>query len=42
MAGSATTLLSNTETELGMAVTSHTRDTLNRSTFDNVEVRVAR
>jgi hypothetical protein len=42
MAGSASTMLSNTQTELGIVVTSHTRDTLNRSTFDNVDVRVAR
>jgi hypothetical protein len=41
MAGSAATMLSDTQTELGIAVTSHTRDTLNRSTFDNVDVRVA-
>jgi hypothetical protein len=40
--GSAATMLSNAQTELGIAVTSHTRDALNRSTFDSVEARLAR
>jgi len=38
--GTATAALSKIQTELGMVVNSHDTGTTNRSTFDNVEVRV--
>jgi hypothetical protein len=38
--GTATAALSKTQTELGIVVNSHDTGTTNRSTFDNVEVRV--
>jgi hypothetical protein len=38
--GTTPTALSNAQTELGILVTSHDSGTLNRSTFDHVDVRL--
>jgi hypothetical protein len=38
--GAATPALSSRQTELGIVVNSHDTRTTNRSTFDNVEVRL--
>jgi len=40
LAGSTTTMLSNTTTQLGPVVTSHDPGALNTATFDHVEARV--